>query len=102
MAWEKASSKVCGVCGDGCTGAGASRANGCGGGYDIAVAVGTGEIGDGSGRDIDGIRGSGSLEEAEDAWGAGGGLGAAAAEDRSRFVVMATDMIIGGGVTGAV
>ena len=34
--------------------------------------------------------------------GDGGGLGAAVAEDRSRFVVMATDMIIGGGMTGAV
>jgi hypothetical protein len=51
---------------------------------------------------VDGLRGSDSPEVAEGAAGGGGGLGAAVAEDRSRFVVMATDMVIGGGVTGAV
>ena len=66
------------------------------------MVVGAGVIGGGSGRDVDGIRGSGSLEEAEGAGEGGGGLGTAVAEDRSRFVVMATDMMIGGGVAGAV
>jgi hypothetical protein len=61
-----------------------------------------GEIGNSSGRDVEGIRGAAFSEEAEGAGGSGGGLGAAVAEGRSRFVVMATDMIIGGGVTGAV
>jgi hypothetical protein len=70
--------------------------------YDFAVVVGAGEIGDGSGRDMDGLRGGADpLGEAEGARGGGGRLGAAVAEDRSRFVVMATDMVIGGGVTGA-
>ena len=64
--------------------------------------VGAGEIRDGSGRDVDGLRGSGFPEEAEGARGSGDGLGAATAEARSRFVVMATDMIIGDGATGAV
>ena len=64
--------------------------------------VGAGEIRDGSGRDVDGLRGSGFPEEAEGARGIGGGLGAATAEARSRFVVMPTDMIIGDGATGAV
>ena len=64
--------------------------------------VGSGEIREGSGRDVDGLRGSGFPEEAEGARGGGGGLGAAAAKARPRFVVMATDMVIGGGVTGAV
>ena len=45
--------------------------------------------------------GSASPDAAEGTGRGGGGLGAAVAEDRSRFVVMATDMIIGGGVTGA-
>ena len=83
-------------------GAGASRASGCGGVYDFAVVVGAGEIGDGSGRDMDGLRGGADPPgETEGARGGGGRLGAAVAEDRSRFVVMATDMVIGGGVTGA-
>ena len=99
---DEASCVVCGVCGGGRRGAGASRTTGCGGVDGIAVVVGAGKTGGGSGRDVDGIRGSGSLEEAEGAGEAGGGLGAAVAGDRSRFVVMATDMIIGGGVAGAV
>jgi hypothetical protein len=99
---DEAACAVCGVCGGGCRGAGASRATGCDGVDDVAAVVGAGEIGDGSGRDMDGIRGSDSPEEAEGARGGGGGLGAAVAEDRSRFVVMATDISIGGGVTGAV
>jgi hypothetical protein len=70
--------------------------------YDFAVVVGAGEIGDGSGRDMDGLRGGADPPgEAEGARGGGGRLGAAVAEERSRFVVMATDMVIGGGVTGA-
>ena len=69
---------------------------------DIAGAIGAGEAGDGSGRDVDGLRDSGSPKKAEGTTGDGGGVGAAVAEDRSRFVVMATDMIIGGGVIGAV
>jgi len=99
---DEASCVACGVCGGGCRGAGASRATGCGGIDDIAAVAGSGEIGGGSGRNVDGIRGSDPPEEAEGARGGGGGLGATAAEDRSRFVVMATDMISGGGVTGAV
>jgi len=81
-----------------------SCCGGCGGAgvYEVVVVVGAGEIGDGSGRDVDGFRGSGFPEEADGARGGGGGLGAAVAEDRSRFVVMATDMSIGGGVGGAV
>jgi hypothetical protein len=63
--------------------------------------VWAGETGDSSGRDVDGIRGSDSPEEAEGARGGGVGLGAVVAEDRSRFVVMATAIIIGGGVAGA-
>ncbi len=102
LASDEAACAVCGVCGGRCRGTGASRATGCGGGDNIAVVVRAGEIGGGSGRVVDGIRGSGSLEEAEGARGAGGGLGTVVAEDRSRFVVMATDMIIGGGVAGAV
>ena len=43
-----------------------------------------------------------SAKAAEGARGSGGGLGAAVAEDRSRFVVMATAMATGGGVIGAV
>ena len=66
------------------------------------MVVRAGEIGGSLGRGVDGIRGSGSLEEAEGAGEGGGGLSTALAEDRSRFVVMATDMIIGGGVAGAV
>jgi hypothetical protein len=62
---------------------------------------GAGEIADGSDGDADGIGGCDSLEGAEGARGGGAELGAAVAEDMSRFVVMATDMIIGGGVTGA-
>jgi hypothetical protein len=64
--------------------------------------VGVGELGEGSGREVDGIKGCDSLEGAEGAGGGGAGLGAAVVEDRSRFVVIGTDMIIGGGVTGAV
>ena len=70
--------------------------------YDFAVVVWAGEIGDGSGRDMDGFReDAASAGEAEGAKGGGDRLGAAVAEDRSRFVVMATDMVIGGDVTGA-
>ena len=70
--------------------------------YDFAVVVRAGEIGDGLGRDMDGLRGgAASAGAAEGATGGGGRLGAEVAEDRSRFVVMATDMVIGGGVTGA-
>lgn len=61
-----------------------------------------GGVGDGWGRDVDGLRDSGSSEDAEGATRGGGGIGAAVAVERSRFVVMATDMIIGGGVIGAV
>src|SRR6267143_704408 len=51
---------------------------------------------------MDGLRGGAdSPGEAEGGRGGGGRLGAAVAEDRSRFVVMATDMVIGGDVTGA-
>ena len=51
---------------------------------------------------MDGFReDAASAGEAEGAKGGGDRLGAAVAEDRSRFVVMATDMVIGGGVTGA-
>jgi hypothetical protein len=51
---------------------------------------------------MDGLRGGADPPgEGEGARGGGGRLGAAVAEDRSRFVVMATDMVIGGGVTGA-
>lgn len=100
LACDEAACAGCGVCGG--EGAGASRSTGCGGVYDFAVVVGADEIGDGAGRDGDGLRGgSVSPGEAEGAKGDGGGLGAAVAEDRSRFVVMATDMVIGGGVTGA-
>lgn len=102
LACNEAACADCGVCGGRCRDAEANRATGCGGVWDIAFAVGAGEIGDGSGRDLDGFRGSGSPEEAEGATRGGGGVGAAVAEDRSRFVVMATDMIIGGGVIGAV
>jgi hypothetical protein len=92
----------CAVWGGRCRGAGASRATGWGGVDDIAVVVGAGEIGAGSSRDVDGLKGgSASPTAAEGDRGGGGGLGAAVAEDRSRFVVIATDMIIGGGVTGA-
>ncbi len=102
LACDEAACAGCGVTGGGCRGAGASRVTGCGGVYDFAV-VEAGEIGDGSGRDVDGLKGgSVSPEAAEGAKRGGGVLGAAVAEDRSRFVVMATDMIIGGGVTGAV
>jgi len=101
LARDGATCADCGVCGSRCSDAGASRPTGCGGAYDIAGAVGASEIGDGAGGDVDGLRGSDSPEEAEGTRGGGGGLGAAVAEDRSRFVVMATDMIIGGGVTGA-
>ena len=101
LACDEAVCVGCGVCAGRCRGVGASRATGCGGVYDVAVGVRAGEIGNGSGREVDGLRGSDSLEDAEGARGDGGGLGAAAAEDRSRFVVMATVMIIGGGVTGA-
>ena len=97
---DEVSCAVCGVCGGRCRGTGASRATGCGG--VSVVPVGAGETGGGSSRDVDGIRVSGSLEETEGARGAGGGLGSAVAGDRSRFVVMATDMMIGGGVAGAV
>ena len=102
LACDAAACAVCGVCGGGCRGTGASRAVGCVGVSGIAVVVGDGEIGDDSGRGVDSIRGSGSPEEAADAKGGGGELGAAMAEDMSRFVVMATDTILGGGVTGAV
>ena len=102
LASGEAACAVGGVCGGRCRGIGASRATGCGGGDNIAVVVGAGEIGGGSGRGVGGIKGSGSLEEAEGAGEGGGGLSTALAEDRSRFVVMATDMIIGGGVAGAV
>jgi len=101
LACDEAACAGCGVCAGRSRGAGTSRATGCGGVYDIAVGVRAGEISNGSGIDIDGLRGSDSPEEAEGVRGGGGGLGAAVAEDRSRFVVMATDMIIGGGVTGA-
>lgn len=60
------------------------------------------EIGDVSGRDVGRTRGSCSPEEDEGDRGGGGAVGAAVVEDRSRFVVMATDMIMGGGVTGGV
>ena len=101
LACNEAACAGCEACGGRCRGAGVGRATGCGGISDIAAAVWAGEIGDGSGRDVDGIRGFGSPEEAEGATGGGGGVDAALAEDRSRFVVMATDMIIGGGVIGA-
>jgi hypothetical protein len=101
LACDEAACAGCGVCGGGCRGAGASRATGCGGVYDIAVVVWAGEIRDGSGRDMDGLRGFASPEATEGIRGGGGGLDAAVAEGRSRFVVMATDMVIGGGVTGA-
>jgi hypothetical protein len=68
----------------------------------IAVVVWADEIGDGSGRDVGCTRDSCSPEEDEGDRGGGSVVGAAVAEDRSRFVVMATDMIMGGGVTGAV
>ena len=101
LACDEAACSCCGVCGGRCRGAGASRATGCGAVLDIAGAVGAGEIADGLGRDLDGLGGSSSPKEAEGADGSGGGVAAAVAEDRSRFVVMATDMIIGGGVIGA-
>lgn len=66
------------------------------------MVVGAGEIGGSVGSGVDGIRGSGSLEEAEGAGEGGSGLSTAVAEGRSRFVVMATDMIFGGGVAGAI
>ena len=100
LAWDGVACAGCGVCGG--RGAGASRATGGGEVYDFAVVVGAGEIGDGSGRDMDGLRGgAASAGEAKGAKGGRGRLGAAVAEDRSRFVVMATDILIGGGVTGA-
>lgn len=102
LAWDEAACTGCGVSDGRCRGAGASRVTDCGGVSDLAVVVGAGEIGDGSGRGVGGISGSDPPEEAEGVGGGGGGLGAAVAEDRSRFVVMATDMIIGGGVSGAV
>ena len=60
------------------------------------------EIGDGSGRDPGELGDSCILEEIAGARGGGGGIGAAVAEGRSRFVVIATDMSTGGGVIGAV
>jgi hypothetical protein len=102
LAWDEAACAGCGVSGGGCRGDGANRATGGGGVSGIVVVVGAGEIGDGSARGVDAIRGSDSPEGAEGTRGGGGGLGAAVAEDRSRFVVMATDMIIGGGVSGVV
>jgi len=69
LAWDEATRKVGGVCGGRGRGAGASGATGCGGVYDIAVAVGAGEIDDGSGRDGDGLRGSDFPEGAEGARG---------------------------------
>jgi hypothetical protein len=100
LAWDGVACAGCGVCGG--KEAGASGATGCGGGYDFALVVGAGEIGDGSGRDMDGLRGGAtSAGETEGTKGGGGRLGAAVAEERSRFVVMATAMVIGGGVTGA-
>src|SRR4051794_1223878 len=62
----------------------------------------TGEIGKGFGRDLDGFGGSEFSEAASIATEDEDGVGTAGAEDRSRFVVMPTDMIIGGGVIGAV
>ena len=55
LAWDGVACAGWGVCGG--RGAGAGRATGCGGVYDFAVVVGAGEIGDGSGRDMDGLRG---------------------------------------------
>lgn len=102
LAWDEAACAGCAVWGGRCRGTGVSRATGCVGVCDIAVVVVAGEFGAGSGSDVDGLNGgSASPEAAEGARGGGGGLGAAVVEDRSRFVVMATDMIIGGGVTGA-
>src|SRR6185295_16617856 len=50
----------------------------------------------------DGLRGSGFPRETGRTGASGGGGGVAVAEDRSRFVVMATDIMTGGGVIGAV
>jgi len=70
LACDEAACAGCGVCGDGCRGAGASRATGCGEVYDFAAVVGAGEIGAGSGRDVDGLKGgSASPKAAEGAKG---------------------------------
>jgi hypothetical protein len=66
---EEVACSGCGACGGRCGGyTGTSRATGCGGVSDIAGAVEAAEIGDGSGRELEGFGGSGSLEEAIDAW----------------------------------
>ena len=68
IVWEEAACSGCGVCGGRCGDTGTSRATGCGAVSDIAGTVATAEIGDGSGRDLEGLDGSGSLEEAARAW----------------------------------
>ena len=93
-----------GCCGDRYRGAGANRATGCGGGSGIACAGGAGELAVGSGGDVYGLGDTGFPKERGGTGARGGGVGTAVveAEDRSRFVVMATDMMTGGGVIGAV
>jgi hypothetical protein len=100
--WGKSAWAVCAACDGGGWGSGATRTTGPGEVCGIAVAVELGEIGDGSGRDVDGPSGSGSREEAEGVRGGGGGFGMAGAWGRSRLVVMATAITTGGGVIGAV
>lgn len=84
------------------TGIRASCVAGCGGVCDTAVGAGVTGTGDDSGRGMDVFRDSCSSEAAEGARVGGGGVGAAVVEEGSRFVVMATDMMIGGGAIGAV
>jgi hypothetical protein len=65
---EEAACSGCGACGGRCGDTGTSRATGCGAVSDIAGAVESAEIGDGSGGELMGLVRSGSLEEAARAW----------------------------------
>lgn len=80
----------------------ASETPGSGGVGGLGVMEAADEIGDGSGEDVGSIPGSCVPEEAEGAREGGRGLGAAVAEDRSGFVALVTDMIMGCGVAAAV
>ena len=62
----------------------------CNGVCGITIATGAGEIGDGSGTAVDGLKGSELCQGAGGTGGGGGGLGSAVAETRLRFVAMTT------------
>ena len=71
-------------------GSGATGTAGCDGVCGITIATGAGEIGDGSGTAVDGLKGSGLCQKAGGTGAGGGGLGSAVAETRLRFVAMIT------------